>query len=341
MNYKKQSATLLILALGLGLQACSKEEVEVVTFNPTYSLDPNAIWVDTPAEYKYNENNIIRYNGESELVFSARLAEGGGTPTMVNNQVTLNFALRRAFTQDTDFVLVEDRSLLDNYNGVKEGFAPMPEGVVAPLRFTMPKGQVNTSATISITNLDRFTATPGYLTAFRIRPADEKAAIQFSQEKNILIVKVKVANPGFIGDANNGQLQSSKDASWTKKAANLFTASSSSTRALNILFDGQNNSLWYEGAPHNIDLTLNDVTKVNGLGFFVSPSYVSSYPIKTVTVKAQEDDSDEWVSQGQFTITNPQEFYIKFKQAIDAKKIRLEIAGNSGTYWVLSELELY
>lgn len=342
MNYKKQSAALLILALGLGLQACSKEDVEIVSFNPAYSLDKNAIFVDIPAEYKYNANNIIRYQGASELSFTARLAAvSGGPTTIADNQITLNFSLRRPFTQPTEFVLEEDRNLLDSYTGVKEGFEAMPAGVVEPLRFTLPANQSSVSTTISIRNFENLTSMPGYLTAYRIKPADPQTAIEFSQNQNILYVKVKVANAGYIGDASNGQQVTAREASWNKLASNLFTSSSNSTKALAPLFDNNRTSVWYENGQRNIDLTLNDATNLKGIGFFVASGYAPSYPIKTVTVKAQEDGSTDWVSQGTFTITTPQEFYIKFRQGIDAKKVRLEIAGDQGNIWVLSELEIY
>lgn len=340
MNYKKQSATLLILALGLGLQACSKEEVEIVSFTPTYTLDQNAISVDTPTPYQYNENNIIRYNGASELIFAAKLTEGGGA-TMASNQVTLNFTLRRPFTEATEFVLEEDRSLLDNYTENKEGFVALPEGTIEPLRFTIPANQNSASATISVTNVERLTNQPGYLTAFRIKPVNEQATLQFSRNSDVLYLRVKVGNAGFIGGADNGALVTSKEASWSKIATNRFTHSTTSTRAIAPLFNGSYTDLWYDGSQQNIDITLNETSKVNGVGFFVASGYVSSYPITSVTIMAQEENSSDWVSQGQFTPNRQSEFYIKFNQAIDAKKIRVIASGNTGSFWVLSELELY
>lgn len=343
MNYKKQSAALLILALGLGLQACSKEDVEIVSFNPSYSLDKNAIFVDIPAEYKYNANNIIRNQGSSELTFSARLAAvSGGPTTMVNNQITLNFSLRRPFTQPMEFVLEEDRSLLDNFTGVKEGFEAMPAGIVEPLRFTLPANQSTVSTTITVRNFETLTNKPGYLTAFRIKPVDPQAAIQFSQDQNILYVKVKVSNAGYIGDANNGQLVTSKDPSWTAKIPTAnFTHTSPSTRSRAALFDGNLNNSWFENVQQNLDITLNDVTKVRGLALYTGSSYITSFPITGVSVFAQEEDSSEWVSQGQFTPSRVSPFYIQFREAIDAKKIRIVLSGQTGNYWVLSELELY
>lgn len=341
----KKTSILSLLALGVVAVAtsCRDKEVEIVEQDSSYTLDANVISVDIPTPFVFNDNNIVRYNGSMELFANAKV-DASSEVTMVNNTIDLSFTLRRPFTEPTEFVLEEDRSLLDGYRGVKVDFREFPENVLSGLRFTIPEGQTKFSTRLTINNISQLTSLPGYLTAYRLRPAQAVEKLQISESAQVFYLKVRV-KPTPLGSPTNVSLSTGIEGTWNKlnnTQMRVDQGTGVTSNSIASLIDGVRVRSWYgtAGSSNQINFTFTRPRTVAGLVvYFRYPLYA----LRKFKIQAAEDEVT-WAPQGEITNTGGlTAFYVKFATPIETDKLRLYDfeALQSDRTFITEEIEIY
>lgn len=341
----KKTSIFSLLALSMVALAtsCKDKAVEIVEQDPSYTLDANVISVDIPKPFIFNDNNIVRYNGSTELFANAKV-DASSTVTMATNTIDLSFTLRRPFATATEFVLEEDRSLLDEYRGIKTDFREFPANSVSGLRFTIPPGQTSFTTSLTIDNISQLTALPGYLTAYRLKPVQEVQKLQLSESAKTFYLKVRV-KPTPLGSPTNAELSTGIESNWTKltnSQMRVDQGSGSSSTSIAALIDGVRLRSWYgtAGGSNQIIFTFTRPRTVAGLVVY---SRYPLYALSKFKIQAAEDEVT-WAPQGEITNTGGlTAFYVKFTTPIETDKIRLYDleALQSDRTFITEEIEIY
>lgn len=342
----KKTSIFSLLALGVVALAtsCRDKAVEIVEQDPSYTLDANVISVDIPKPFIFNENNIVRYNGSTELIVSAKV-DLNSVVTMTGNTIDLSFTLRRALAAPTEFVLEEDRSLLDQYRGVKTDFRELPENSVEGLRFTIPQGVKTFSTRLTIQNSAQLTHVPGYLTAYRLRPVQDGQKLEVSEATRVLYLKVRVKQSP-LGSPTNATLTTGVENSWILLTNGQMNVSGPGTTYSPVtnLIDGTKGSAarsWSTviGSSSNVIFTFFKPRTVAGI---VIHSRYAQYGVKRFRIEVAEDETT-WSSQGEITNTGTSAVYVKFATPVETNKVRLSMleALQSDRNVYMEEIEVY
>lgn len=335
--------SLLLLGLIASVASCRDKGVEIVEQDPSYTLDANVISVDIPKPFVFNDNNIVRYDGSSTELLTTAKVKDNSEVTMNTSSFELNFTLRRPFTEPTDFVLEEDKALLENYRGVKAGFKDLPANTVSGLSFTIPKDQTNFRITLQVQNLPQLNTMPGYLTAYRLRPAKAVEKLQISETAQVFYLKIRV-RPTPLGNPNNVMEGTGIEPSWHKLSAahmKLDQGPGTNSSSINKLIDGnvQTNS-WYGNPSSLINFNFTRPRTVAGIAIVTRSS---SYFVKGLKIDAAEDEVT-LASQGSVADVTPRNgvIYVKFSKPIETDKLKLyDFQGNNRYSISIEEIEIY
>lgn len=339
----KKTSIFSVLALSVVALAtsCRDKAVEIVEQDPSYTLDANVISVDIPKPFIFNENNIVRYNGSTELTLNAKV-DINSIVTMTGSTIDLNFTLRRALTAPTEFVLEEDRSLLDQYRGVKADFQEFPANSVEGLRFTIPQGVKTFSTRLMLQNTSQFTHVPGYLTAYRLRPVQEGQKLEVSEATRVLYLKVRVKQSP-LGSPTNAELTTRVESSWIKLTNGQMNIDGPGTQYSPVtnLIDGSKNRSWMvlAGSSTRVTFSFFQPRTVAGVALF---SRVSQYGPKKFSIEVAEDETT-WSPQGEIISTGANSLYVKFRTPVETNKIRINLleALQPDRNIYMEELEIY
>ncbi len=190
---KKNIIQLCTLGAMLLVASCSKAEPEIITEDPTYKIDPKEVYVDTPAKFLYNTDNILR--NESDRIIALEVKVIDGVPEINTETIPLTFRLRRPLTKDLVITLEQDNSLLSRYAGDRTNVQEFPEGTFEGLSVTIPAGTLTHTANIQIKNVNQLTDVNDYLTAFRfVVPTD----VNMAEEAKVMYVRANVEVPKVL-----------------------------------------------------------------------------------------------------------------------------------------------
>lgn len=184
---KKNIIKLWALATILVAASCGND-TEVITEDPTYTLDPNEVYVDMPEKFVYNADNIL-YSEDAAATFAVLLDDGVPTAEITSFPVTVR--LRRALSTELTVTFTKDDTLLEKYTGEKEGFLTFPEDAFSGLSVTIPAGQTSVTSTVTLSNLTALTDTKGYLSAYKL--TTDNSEVKLSSTLKPLYVKATVA----------------------------------------------------------------------------------------------------------------------------------------------------
>lgn len=184
---KKNIIKLWALATILVATSCGND-TEVITEDPTYTLDPNEVYVDMPEKFVYNTDNIL-YNDEAATTFAVLLE--AGVPTAETTSFPITVRLRRALSTDLTVTFSKDDTLLEKYTGEKEGFLTFPDDAFSGLSITIPAGQTSVTSTVTLSNLTALTDTKGYLSAYTLTTTNSE--VKLSSTLKPLYIKATVA----------------------------------------------------------------------------------------------------------------------------------------------------
>lgn len=334
----------LFAALAIGFvclaSSCKDKAVEVITEDPSYKIDPNAVYVDIPAPFVYNENNIVRYNGATEITLNAKITLG--QVVLASNQIALPFKIRRALEREARLELVEDRSLLAKYSGAKDGFLPLPEGALTGLSFTIPANQTTFTSNLTIARPEALTDVAGYLTAFRLT-APDLAGASFAEGSEVIYLKINVSRSNIEAV---GQLDQSGLMPFSRGEVTLSTNNGyESYGAVSTLVDGNRGNDWYaqgmdtSGAGSvwiNMDFAI--PSEVSAITLHQGHRHIAKLKIKTSA------NGTTWDEQGEvsFAQTNGA-IHIKFNSPVEVSKLQIyDIKSHtSDRFIVLKEIELF
>lgn len=336
----------LFAALALGFMciasSCKDRAVEVITEDSSYKIDPNAVYVDIPAPFIYNENNIVRYNGATEITVNAKITLG--QVVLSSNQIALPFKIRRALANDARLELVEDRSLLAKYSGAKDGFLPLPEGVLTGLSFAIPANQTTFTSNLTIARPEALNDTSGYLTAFRLT-APELTGANFAQGSEVIYLKINVSRSNItaVSQLDQSTLMPFSSGEITPSTNSAYE----SYATVSTLFDGNKSNDWY---GLGMDTSGTGSVWIN-LDFAI-PSEVSAItihqrigfrPVAKLKIKTSADGRT-WDEQGEVSFTQTSgAIHIQFNAPIEVSKLQLYdfTAQNPDRFIVLREIELF
>lgn len=341
----KKTSIFSLLALSMVAMAtsCKDKGVEIVEQDPSYTLDANVISVDIPKPFIFNDNNIVRHNGSTDLLLNAKV-DPSSTVTMATNTIDLTFTLRRPFATATEFVLEEDKSLLDEYRGVKTDFRELPENTVSGLRFTIPPGQTSFTTRLTIDNLSQLTNVPGYLTAYRLKPAQEVQKLQISETAKTFYLKVRV-KPTPLGSPTNAVATTGIESSWTKVInthMRLEQGGGTASTSLNMLTDGAKIRSWVSQASPSSFIGFTFTRPRTVVGMAISARNVG-YGIKKMKIEVAEDELT-WSPQGELTnINTATAYYVKFNTPVETDKLRFYFleAFQTNRNVFIEEIEIY
>lgn len=190
---KQKVIKLWVLGAVFVAAACSKTEPEVITEDSSYKLDAKEIYVETPAKFVYNTDNILRNESTKTIGLEVKVVDG--VPELNTTTIPLTFRLRRALSKELVIKLEKDESLLARYSGDRENVKSFPDGTFSGLTVTIPAGQLTHTANITIVDSKQLTHTGGYLTAFRI---DVPAEVSMAEDAKMLFVRANVTEPKVL-----------------------------------------------------------------------------------------------------------------------------------------------
>lgn len=338
----KKTSIFSLLAVVALATSCRDKAVEIVEQDPSYTLDANVISVDIPKPFVFNENNIVRYNGSTELTLNAKV-DINSIVTMTGSTIDLNFTLRRVLTAPTEFVLEEDRSLLDQYRGVKADFQEFPANSVEGLRFTIPQGVKTFSTRLTLQNTSQFTHVPGYLTAYRLRPVQEGQKLEVSEATRVLYLKVRIKQSP-LGSPTNAEQTTGVEDSWFKLTNGQMNVDGPSTTYAPIanLIDGNKAGRSWStvvSSSSRVTFTFFKPRTVAGVALF---SRYAQYGVKKFSIEVAEDETT-WSPQGEIVSTGVNSLYVKFRSPVETNKIRINMleALQSDRNVYMEEIEVY
>lgn len=321
---KKNIIQLCTLGAMLLITSCSKAEPEIITEDPTYKIDPKEVYVDTPAKFVYNTDNILR--NESERIVSLNVNLVDGTPVLETTTIPLTFRLRRPLAEDLTITLEEDRSLLAKYVGDQTDVLPLPEGTLSGLTATIPAGSLTYTTNISVTNANLLTDTKGYLTAFRFVVPE---GANMSEDAKVMYVRVTVREPEVV-------LVDGVDSSWRE----LTNTTDYRISPMAIPFDPK----WTTNSRTILYIrkaTLSSPS-ISGLAIYTR-STASNKTIKSLRMRAYAYDVAEAKDYGVLNVPESKEvIYIKFAQPITVRTLELSnFVAFAGTSVEIHDIKVY
>lgn len=318
---KKNIIQLCTLGAMLLVASCSKAEPEIITEDPTYKIDPKEVYVDTPAKFLYNTDNILR--NESDRIIALEVKVIDGVAEINTETIPLTFRLRRPLTKDLVITLEQDNSLLSRYAGDRTNVQEFPEGTFEGLSVTIPAGTLTHTANIQIKNVKQLTNTNGYLTAFRfVVPSD----VNMAEEAKVMYVRANVSEPKILA-------LSQMPAEWTAvDPQRYFFSRTKST---------------YTGAWSAYRDTYNLVISRAAKNYTVAGlSITTNSPLrrlKTIKIYAYNQRASDGESFDLITLpTSMETVYIRFTTPLDYDKIEITgLTPFAGTVVDMNDIQLY
>jgi len=113
---KKTSYSILFILIAVSslFSACSKEQIELVTQDLSYQLDPDYISVNIPDTFKFDPANVIYLTGQKNITLHGTNDET--TTTIIGgNEIHFTVRIKKEFDNDVTLRLVKDPALMNSY----------------------------------------------------------------------------------------------------------------------------------------------------------------------------------------------------------------------------------
>ena len=282
----------------------------VVSQDTSYQLDPDYVYVDIPKEFQFDATNVLYLDGKTVLNLNAK-TDGTTTTIVEGNEFTFNVRIKKALAQDLTIRLVQDEELLKEYSA---GSAIMfPAATVALSDVVIPAGQTSASVTLTIQNLEQLTDMAGYILPLRLQVGQATDDVKVSIQKYSVFVQMAVEYGKDNVDTSSFQEFEGEQFNST------ISFDSNKTSGLSRLNDGNLTSgTWYGYSQHWLTMTLPEAEVVKGMRFVLNNSYQLGH------IKISVDEGNGYINYGTFDFNERSNLYIKFKQPVSVKSIKLE-----------------
>lgn len=318
---KKNIIQLCTLGAMLLVASCSKAEPEIITEDPTYKIDPKEVYVDTPAKFLYNTDNILR--NESDRIIALEVKVIDGVAEINTETIPLTFRLRRPLTKDLVITLEQDNSLLSRYAGDRTNVQEFPEGTFEGLSVTIPAGTLTHTANIQIKNVNQLTNTNGYLTAFRfVVPTD----VNMAEEAKVMYVRANVTEPEILAPREMPQ-------DWTEVDVNRYYFSPAKSTFYNSWTSYRNTS--------RITIVKN-ATNPAIAGLAIRMNSIQRR-LKTVQIRAYDQTPSDGETFDLITLSEPRDVvYIRFVTPLTHGRIDITgLTAFAGTSVEIHDIKVY
>lgn len=317
---KQKVIKLWVLGAVFVAAACSKTEPEVITEDSSYKLDAKEIYVETPAKFVYNTDNILRNESAKTIGLEVKVVDG--VPELNTTTIPLTFRLRRALSKELVIKLEKDESLLARYSGDRENVQSFPDGTFSGLTVTIPAGQLTHTANITIVDSKQLTHTGGYLTAFRI---DVPAEVSMAEDAKMLFVRANVTEPKVL-------LLNSIAEGWKEIDPNRYSLSSKSSYS----------NSW----PAYTTSTRISITRTSSkpdIAGLVIRMDVSSRRLRTVQIRAYNNSISDGETFELITLPESREtVYIRFTTPLTYNRIEITgLTAFSGSLVEIHDIKAY
>ena len=308
---KKYIRLICVLLSVAAFTACEDEDRGLVVSQDTsYQLDPDYVYVDIPKEFQFDATNILYLDGKTVLNLNAK-TDGTNTNIIEGTEFTFNVRIKKALDKDLTVRLVQDEELLNEYNA--GGAVLFPEESVAVSDVVIPAGQTSAPVTLSIQNLDKLTDLSGYILPLRLQIGQTTDEVKVSIQKYSVFVQMALE---FGKD--NVDASSFKEFDG-EQFNNVITFDSNRTSGLSRLNDGNLTSgTWYGYSQHYLTMTLPSAEVVKGLRLVLNNSYQLGH------IKLSVDEGNGYINYGSFDFDEKSNVYIKFKEPVSVKAIKME-----------------
>lgn len=333
----------LAILLAANLSSCKKDDVEIVSQDLSYQLDPDYIFVDIPEEFKFNPDNIAYLAGKNELGISFRFDEESNKIILSESQIPITIRLKKPLSETVNIVFTEDESLIDNYMGDKVGYVSFPEGVLSNTTFTIPKGETEVEGVIEFQNPELLIGAPKYLVGLRMTLKSELENISISSDKYALYIK---ASESSLKNEENVSYATALPSTMYYEIDRRELSGHSDYASDHVfkLFNGDTYSdNWWipTGRPEDLIVTL-PKGKVGAIRMYFS-NYWYEKTVKSVKI-AVSADGINFFEQGK--VTNPTasigNFYILFDNPNEITHIRFyEFVTHTSEAADISQIKVY
>lgn len=331
MKYNLHRISLILFTLVFTFTSC-ENKIEVVDQDLSYQLDPDFVFVDIPESFNFDPTNILYLSGQTNIILNAK-SDGDTTQILQGNSIPINLHLKRAVDNDIVVNLVEDPELLNSYPGNKENFVSLPEGSYSIPELVIPAGSKGISTFITFDNPNEINLNPGYLLPLRLELNEIKEGVKISTNRYTLFIKIEVQFARDNIDSSNqpfdGELFNS-----------TITFESNKTNGLQYLNDGNEGGQYWYPTNNSIYLNMNMQAAETLTGMRLHTTS-ANYQLGSFDVFVEEEGRG-YVFHGRFSTTErTTSLYVKFKNPVQTKSIRLEKFSTYGGGTQPDVIEIY
>lgn len=307
---KKYIRLICVLLSVAAFTACNDEDRGLVVSQDTsYQLDPDYVFVDIPKEFQFDATNILYLDGKTVLNLNAK-TDGTTSSIIEGTEFTFNIRIKKALSNDLTVRLVQDEELLNEYNA--GGAVFFPEETVSLSEVVIPAGQTSVPVTLSFQNLEKLIDLKGYILPLRLQVGQTTEEVEVSIQKYSVFVQMAVE---FVKD--NVDTSSFKEFEGEQFNDILSFDSDKSTSSLSRLNDGKYNNSWYPYFDNYLIMTLPQVETIKGFCIYLDSYYTLGH------MKVQVDEGNGYINYGVIDFNEYPWVYIKFKEPVPVKSIKL------------------
>lgn len=309
---KKYIRLICVLLSVAAFTACEDEDRGLVVSQDTsYQLDPDYVYVDIPKEFQFDATNILYLDGKTVLNLNAK-TDGTTTNIIEGTEFTFNIRIKKALSNDLTVRLVQDEELLNEYNA--GGAVLFPEETVAVSEVVIPAGQTSVPVTLTFQNLDKLTDLKGYILPLRLQVGQTTEEVKVSIQKYSVFVQMAL-------EFGKDNVDTSSFQAFDGEQFNDVITFESDTRTsgLRYLNDGNlSGSTWYGYKDNWLTMTMPEAQVIKGMRLVVNNNYLLGH------IKISVDEGSGYINYGTFDFNERSNVYIKFKQPVAVKAIKLE-----------------
>ena len=312
---------LLIITISLLFAACEKDNIEIVSQDLSYQLDPDYISVNIPDTFKFDPSNIIYLAGQTEVNFRA---ETDGTTTTIKQGHSVSFTvnIKQALNKDVKIRLVKDATLLDNYKGEeKDKYFDLPESNYSIPEIELLANNKSAEMTFSFEEISSLKKASGYLLPLRLEIVDKVTNLKVSGEKHSIFIKLDV-------EYNRNNISVADFVEGVNFNQSILFESNYREDLLRLLKDGDEDSFyntWFtDNKSDYLVLKLPEEETIKGIKINTP---ASAQQLGAVSVLINENGS--FVKHGEATFAtigwyDSNSVYIKFTEPVTTTSILLE-----------------
>lgn len=289
----------------------------VVSQDTSYQLDPDYVYVDIPKEFQFDATNVLYMDGTTVLNLVAK-TDGTTTNIVEGNEFTFNVRIKKALDKDLTVRLVQDEELLNEYNA---GTAVLfPAETISLSEVVIPAGQTSASTTLTFQNLSQLNNLAGYVLPLRLQVGEANDEVKVSIQKYSVFVQMSV-------EFGKDNIDTTSFQEFEGEMFNdiLSFESDKSSSSLNRLNDGKYTNSWYPYYKNYLVMSLPQVEVIKGFCIYLDSYYTLGH------VKVQVDEGSGYIDYGTIDFNEYPWVYIKFKEPVPVKSIKLsEFLGVGG-----------